>query len=757
MKRLSLIGSWKRLGVQAGLLAGIGLAFVGGTEPPRLEAAPKNCQLEGECTFKKPLFGIILDYSTSMNTMFDANITRWQGAVNAIKIAVNTDNGYLAENFILGLVRFGHDPAPGQAGTKIMDDASGIVDGQKLDVPWYNEADPAKKYYECTNGDAIIAALDALPAPINGKLTGIGTWTKGALDFTKAYIAKTKADHPADMGERLAVLMVVTDGEWTDPTGTMKLAPATQDPKITAGDLFMNQQIKTYVVAIGEAQGKMFADQLAMAGGTNAAIDAVDPQALINALKDVIEEIKQTVVAPVCTPGLPRIMVLLDASSSMLNENNKHAPMNTGGWDQARDALAGANSIFDIEIGGDPKKKVENLVHLGLAVFGHNSPAEEKLIVQYGPCRKDNFGWALDPATSCDVGCNDPYGPPTIKWTFKDGSKMDPPGFDEKTVSHMPKCDASAQLPGACVGSGTYTHLGLNLVQSNIASYKAECKVDGYIYPCSDDTEFINIIVTDGDYNSTDAQVKAPLEAMFNAGITTYVIGFGDLVDSPASIAKLNNMADWGSGNAENYYDANNQDQLEMALADIIGQLTFDPCCQFNDCAFSPEPTTIEMDPVPPEEGGNESSSSSSSGGDESSSSGVVDPSTSTTDGTTEPVDPSTTSSTTVDPSTTNPSTDPTTTDDTVDPTTGPTPTTTTVDPTNDTPATTPATPGGDESSDTELPDSVTATDTDVTGQMTDDEGCGCKVEDGQGSTRGLLGTLLTFGLAGFIRRRRRA
>ena len=745
MKRLSLIGSWKRLGVQVGLLAGIGLAFVGGTEPPRLEAAPKNCQKENECSFKKPGFMIVLDYSTSMNTMFDANITRWQGAVNAIKVAVDTDNGYLAENFILGLLRFGHDPTPGMPGTKIPMDNSGIVDGQKLDVPWYDEADPAKAYYECTNGDAIIAALDALPPPIDGKLTGIGTWTKGALDFTKAYIAKTKADHPADMGKRLSVVMVVTDGEWTDPTGTMKLSPASSDPKITAGDLFMNQNIKTYVVAIGEAQGKMFADQLAMAGGTGAAIDAVDPQALIDALKAVIQEIKDTVVAPVCTPGLPRIMVLLDASSSMLNDNGKHAPMGQGGWDQARDALAGDNSIFDIQVDNDPKKKVENLVHLGLSVFGHNAPAEEKLIVQYGPCRKDNFGWALDPASSCGPGCNDPYGPPTIKWTFADGSLVDPPGFDEKTISHMPKCDASAQLPGACIGSGTYTHLGLNLVQSNIATYKGECKVDKYIYPCNDQTEFINILVTDGDYNSTDAQVKAPLEAMFNAGIITYVIGFGDLVDSPASIAKLNNMADWGSGNANNYFDANNQDQLEMALATIIGELTFDPCCQFNDCGLTPEPTTLDPDPTPPDEG----SSSSSSGGDSTTTTGV-DPSTTTTG-----VDPSTTT-TGVDPSTTTTGVDQTSTGDV----TNATEPTTTVSPTEPDPTTTttpPVTtdPTGEDT--TGLPDSVTATDTETSTGANDDEGCGCKVEDGQGSTRGLLGTLLTFGLAGFIRRRRRA
>ena len=536
MKRLSLIGSWKRIGVQAGLLAGIGIAFVGGTEPSTVDAAPDPCQLEGNCTFRKPLFGIILDNSSSMNELFDANSTRWEGAVAALNSAIDFDNGYIAENFILGLVRFGHDPNPNAPGTKIPADSSGLLDGQKLDVPWYDDADPAKKYIECTNGDAIKAALAAVGPPSGGNKVGIGTWTKGGMDFAKAYIAKTKADHPMDMGKRSAILMVLTDGEWTDPTGTMKLMPASQDPKITAGELWMQQEIPTYVVAIGEAQGKMFADQLAMAGGTGTAIDAVNPQALIDALKAVIIKIQKDVVAPICTPGLPRIMVLLDASSSMLNINGGmlHAPPGMGGWDQARDALAGDKSLFDVILNNN--NPVEDLVHLGLAVFGHNAPGEEKLIVQYGPCHKDNFKWALDPATSCVApGCTDAYGKPKITWTFKDGSVEDPPNFDDKTLSHMPKCDLSAQLPNACIGSGTYTDLGLNLVQSNIATYKAECSMMGANEPCNDQTEFINILVTDGVYQSTDAQVQAPLQTMYNAGITTYVIGFGDLWCARAS------------------------------------------------------------------------------------------------------------------------------------------------------------------------------------------------------------------------------
>ncbi len=94
----------------------------------------------------------------------------------------------------------------------------------------------------------------------------------------------------------------------------------------------------------------------------------------------------------------------------------------------------------------------------------------------------------------------------------------------------------------------------------------------GAIFPANDQTQFINILITDGQYTgySTNAQVQTELEQMYNAGITTYVIGFGDGVDLPAAIAQLNQMADWGSGATLDYYDANNQAALEMALADII-------------------------------------------------------------------------------------------------------------------------------------------------------------------------------------------
>ncbi|MDC0673323.1 MYXO-CTERM sorting domain-containing protein [Nannocystis radixulma] len=753
MKRLSLIGSWKRLGVQVGLLAGVGIAFIGGSEPPPAAAAPV-CTEEGQCTFVKPLFMIIADYSTSMNTMFDANQTRWEAAVSAIVAMVDADNGYLQGNVLLGLMRFGHDPAVGQMGTMIPDDSSGIVDGQKIDVGFYDEQDANKAYFHC-NGEAIKTAIMSVPAPINGSMTGIGTWTKGAMDKAQAYIHQTWNDHPNDKAKRKGAIVLLTDGQWTDPSGTQSPGPANQNPSLTAGNLFTVDQVPTYVVAIGEAMGKMFADEIAMAGGTGTAYDAANPAQLIDALKMVVQAIINDVIQPICSPGLPRIMVLLDASSSMLNVNNGTLAGMQGmtGWDQARDALAGANSLFDQVVMGD--QAVENLVHLGLAVFGYNMPApgEQKLLVDYGPCRKDNFAWALDPASSCEApGCTDPWGGPPITWTFKDGSMADPPGFDDQTLSHMPKCDGPNPNQAYCSGSGTSTHLGLQLIQQNITDYKAACVDPLFPYPCDANTTFINILVTDGAYDSTDAQVQMPLEAMFNGGVSTYVIGFGDVVNTPASQMKLAKMADWGSGGANDHFQADNQADLEAALATIIEQITFDPCCGFVNCANVPEPTTNEPDPLP-------QTTMTDSDSDSDTDTDTTGPVTATdTD--------STTDATATDPTATDTNASATeSTDGTA--TAGPTTDepTTTVTPTEggsdtDTPTTTNTTQTSEGNVTATAGDTEDATggDTDSGGVPgTDEGGCGCKVDDAEGQTRGLLASLFTLGLAGFIRRRRRA
>jgi MYXO-CTERM domain-containing protein len=725
MKRL-LGSSWKHIALQLGLLGGIAAAFVITTreEPAQADDGPE-CPSENECTFKKPNIMLVMDYSTSMNNIWDNqnNLTRWQVVVSSIK-TITQDGSYLSQNTHLALMRFGHDPNAAQAGTLIPNDSSGITDGQKLDVPWYDaQNDP---WYEC-NGAAIGAALDAAGDPINGSLVGVGTWTKGALDYAKTLINQAVADHPEDNGERIYLNVVVTDGAWTGVDGTQTLAPAGQNPALTAADLFDNQGISTYVVAVaGDPAAEMAADSLAVAGGTGpTAIDGDTPVLLEQALAGLVQSIIDDLVAPECVGGLPRIMVLLDASSSMLNVNGGTMAGAAGatGWDKARDALAGdVDSLFDLELVNLPGQAVEDVVHLGLAVFGHNAPApgEQKLLVQYGPCQKDNFAWALDPNTSCEMpGCDDPWGGPPITWTFKDGAMVDPPGFDKQTLSAMPQCGGNNAF---CSGSGTYTHLGLDLINNNRMAYFGQCSQMGAEFPCDANTQFINILITDGQYSgySTDAQVQTELTQMFNAGITTYVIGFGDGVDTPAAIAQLNNMADWGSGNANDYYDANNQAALEQALSDIIASIQFDPCCAFNDCSENPEPTTLEPDPIPSDDT-------------------TTDPSTTGTETTTDPT------TTETDTATTDPTTDETGTTD--DPTTADTGTEgTTTSTTSDT--------NGDGMDEVGTEDTG---GTDGTGGTGEDDGCNCSVPDSdEGKARGLAGSFLLLGLAGLIRRRRR-
>lgn len=65
---------------------------------------------------------------------------------------------------------------------------------------------------------------------------------------------------------------------------------------------------------------------------------------------------------------------------------------------------------------------------------------------------------------------------------------------------------------------------------------------------------------------------------MYGQGVTTYVIGYGEGVDTPAAIANLNLMADSGSGNALDYYDANNPGQLMQAIIDIVEGLNYTFC-----------------------------------------------------------------------------------------------------------------------------------------------------------------------------------
>ena len=220
MKRL-LGSSWKRIGLQVGLLAGIGLAFAVGTHQTPAEAGGNDCPSEDECTFKKPNIMIIMDYSTSMNTIWDMdnNLTRWEVTVAAVQW-ITQPGSFLSQNTQLALMRFGHEPAA-EACTPIANDNSGIVDGQAFDVRWDDDDD---QYLVC-NGQALLDALEATPAPMNGAMVGIGTWTKGALDRAAVEIANTKTDHPEDNDDRAYANLLLTDGAWTGMDGTTTLSP----------------------------------------------------------------------------------------------------------------------------------------------------------------------------------------------------------------------------------------------------------------------------------------------------------------------------------------------------------------------------------------------------------------------------------------------------------------------------------------------------------------------------------------------------
>ncbi|MFY0540157.1 hypothetical protein [Nannocystis pusilla] len=187
---------------------------------------------------KKPLLLFVLDYSTSMNSPFAGNQTRWEAAVDALVDTLAVDEGLLTDQLQIGVLRFGHDPDPGAPGTAIAGDASGLLDGQHLDLGFYDPLAPDKAYLQC-NGDAVKDALVAIQSPLGGQQDGIESWTGGALARAQAYLQQTAADHPLDLDTRDAAIVLVTDGPWTDPSGTTPLAPATADPALVAADLLI--------------------------------------------------------------------------------------------------------------------------------------------------------------------------------------------------------------------------------------------------------------------------------------------------------------------------------------------------------------------------------------------------------------------------------------------------------------------------------------------------------------------------------------
>jgi hypothetical protein len=302
--------------------------------------------------------------------------------------------------------------------------------------------------------------------------------------------------------------------------------------------------------------------------------------------------------APECASSFPRVMIVMDASSSMLagrreGENN---------WDKARFALAGNPNATDpgddrfvepafareLDVRGN-LVTMEDVFHLGVVVF--NAVDLQRLLLQYTPCATDNIAWAMDPYVSCEPpGCVDPYaGEPS--WTYKNSDADRDPPFVQTTLSYMPPCNPGG--PVECVGTmfNTYTAEGLQRAAANVEMYRD----DSGGFDLTAGTRFANILITDGE-TSPDSHPEAILERMAAAGVPTYVIGLapqGPNADAEAALEQLDRYAALGGTELATLVPADERDIADAfaeAVTRIIDDIGTDPCCQPNHCRDEPEP-----------------------------------------------------------------------------------------------------------------------------------------------------------------------
>jgi Mg-chelatase subunit ChlD len=567
------------------------------------------CQAESECSFKKPNILLVLDYSSSMTGFAQApayfpqgqtSTTRWGAELDAASWILRYQDGFFADNARIGLTRFAHDPELKEPGTTLVTDTSfpPITDGFAIDVP-FDGSDG--EYLEC-KGSGVEAAVEVLrgapPPPIAMPFDPkqiMLTWTRGALRSAHELIQRTRKSHKADSGEKARDYEVVlmTDGDWTCPDKIGQSCD--EDPAIEAA-LLQQDGVPVSVIAFGDATMQPSLNEVALQGGTQRSIDATSPQGIVDAFSSVLDRIRDSVIVPECTGKLPRVLVIMDASSSMIAGNT---PGETK-WDKARFALSGnpdAEKPSDtgyvepllrrtLEVGGRTVA-IEDVVHLGMVAFA--GADEQKSMVGFGPCMRDNFAWAMDPHTSCEKpGCTDPYAGYPISWTFKDSDKDRKPPFVRSTQSFMPACNET-QGSNSCVGqiANTFTGQGLAFAHDVIADYKR----DPAPFHVDDDTRFVNVLITDGQTSQGSSSVQNELEAMVGEGIDTYVIGFGS--NNELDTAQLEQYATWGNTKSAIIVDPSDEGgaaALADALSGVVIGLGLDACCVLDDCAAQPEP-----------------------------------------------------------------------------------------------------------------------------------------------------------------------
>ncbi len=589
------------------ILSACVLACLGSAAAPA--RAQDVCQPESECRFKKPNVLVVLDYSSSM-VGFEAGpayfppgqnvTTRWDAQLDAVAWILRYDQGFFARNARIGLTRFAHDPDVATPGTVLPTDRSfpPITDGYAIDVP-FNGSDG--EYLECRSSgvEAEIEVLRATPPPwIVQSLDPYAimlTWTRGALRSSRELIERTRASHVDDPGEaaREYEVVLMTDGDWTCPE--MVGQGCDEDPSVAAAELRADGA-RVHVVAFGDATMQPSLNEVALQGGTAASIDATSPQGIVDALSSVLDEIRDSVIVPECTQGLPRVLVIMDGSSSMIAGGAAGETK----WDKARFALAGnpaapnpgdpgyVEPVLARQLDIDGKQvAIEDVVHLGMTVFA--GADEQRLIAGFGPCMRDNFAWAMDPWTSCEPpGCSDPYAGHPTSWTVKDSDTGRDPPFVRTTRSYMPACN---ETPGSssCVGEipNTFTGQGLEFARDVIADYK----LNPAPFAAGEGTRYANILISDGQTSDGSSDVQPVLQAMAADGVDTYVIGFGTAAELDE--VQLQQYAAWGNTGSAIIIDPSQPGgaaALADALEGVVREIDIDACCVLNECATVPEP-----------------------------------------------------------------------------------------------------------------------------------------------------------------------
>jgi cysteine-rich repeat protein len=576
-------------------------------------AAPSGaqdaCLPDSACRFKKPNVLVVLDYSSSM-VGFEGRpawfppgqtaTTRWDAQLDALHYLLRYDDGFFADNARIGLTRFAHDPALISPGTVLGNDVSfpPITDGFAIDIPFDGQSG---EYLDC-RGSGIDAEVEVLrvtpPPPIMMSLDPtvmMLTWTRGALRSAHELIDRTRASHAGEAGEdeRSYRVVLMTDGDWTCPDAVGQNCD--EDPAPEAA-LLRADGIEVNVVAFGDATMQPSLDEVALQGGTGTALDATSPQGIVDALGQVLDDIRDSVIVPECTASLPRVLIVMDGSSSMIAGD---APGETN-WDKARFALTGnpaapnsgdpgyVESVLDRQLDLDGRLvAVEDVLHLGMIVFARAN--EQTTMVELGPCNRDNIAWAMDPRTSCaPPGCSDPYAGFPLSWTVKNSDSDRDPPFLHTTRSFMPACN---QTPNSdsCVGqiANTFTGQGLEAAHALLGDYRATPGV----FKADARTRLVAVLITDGRTSEGSSSVQAALQGMVADGIDTYVIGFGapDDLDS----AQLAQYARWGNTGSAIEVDptaAGGASALADALEGVVRAIDVDGCCVLADCSVEPEP-----------------------------------------------------------------------------------------------------------------------------------------------------------------------